>query len=243
VLASGKSISTSTVQNLLDSSINNSFASTTALVNTLTNSINSSIDSTVNRILSERDITPATSTVNQVIDRMFVYAFNNSTSSERISDLLNTSFAATGTEGVVEKFSFVDMQFFVLKNIDELNKKVDMFNEGVLTIASIVTDKLTAKEVQTDKLCIGQTCITETELQDFLRERNATPYTTVISTTTATSILPTIESSTTSTTTIITETSTSSISTTTFPTTSSDSSSTTTSPLSPVEVASSTNPI
>jgi hypothetical protein len=194
VLLSGESISTTTVQNILSSGLNDSFASTTLLVNSLTNSINNSIDNTVNRILSERNFTPATSTVNTLLDQVFVYAFSNSTS----TNLLDVTFAATTTEGLVERFSFVDMQFFVLRNIDELNKKVDIINNNVLTIANIVTDKLTAKEIQTDKLCIGNTCINEQDLKDFINYKQnqvQTPTQTVPETSIET-IVPISETST-----------------------------------------------
>jgi hypothetical protein len=75
VLASGESISTSTVQSILTSGLNESYASTTVLVNNITNSINSSIDSAVNRILSEKNFNPSTSTVNSLLDEVFIYAF------------------------------------------------------------------------------------------------------------------------------------------------------------------------
>jgi hypothetical protein len=179
VLASGESISTSTVQSILTSGLNESYASTTVLVNNITNSINSSIDSAVNRILSEKNFNPSTSTVNSLLDEVFIYAFNSSTS----TDLLNLTFAATSSLGLVEKFSFVEMQFYMLRQIGLLNRKIDALNEGVLKIAHVVTDKLTTKEVETEKLCIGTTCITELELKEILSSRNRNSSVTAVGST------------------------------------------------------------
>jgi hypothetical protein len=41
-------------------------------------------------------------------------------------------------------------------------------------VAEIVTDKLTAKEVKTDRLCIGETCVTEAELKEMLQKNSKT---------------------------------------------------------------------
>ena len=49
-----------------------------------------------------------------------------------------------------------------------------MFNDNVLTVANIITDKLIAKEVKTDKLCVGETCINENDLKDFLKYKSQT---------------------------------------------------------------------
>jgi hypothetical protein len=43
-----------------------------------------------------------------------------------------------------------------------------VFEDGLVKIAAIITDKLTAKEVATEKLCIGATCVTEQELKALL---------------------------------------------------------------------------
>ncbi|HXK41070.1 MAG TPA: tail fiber domain-containing protein, partial [Candidatus Paceibacterota bacterium] len=43
-----------------------------------------------------------------------------------------------------------------------------VFEDGLLRVANIITDKLTAKEVATEKLCIGATCVTEAELKALL---------------------------------------------------------------------------
>ena len=43
-----------------------------------------------------------------------------------------------------------------------------VFEDGLLKVANIITDKLTAKEVVAEKLCIGATCVTEAELKALL---------------------------------------------------------------------------
>lgn len=64
-----------------------------------------------------------------------------------------------------------------------LNRKIDALNEGVLKIAHVVTDKLTTKEVETEKLCIGTTCITELELKEILSSRNRNSSVTAVGST------------------------------------------------------------
>ncbi|OGN08431.1 MAG: hypothetical protein A3J46_05870 [Candidatus Yanofskybacteria bacterium RIFCSPHIGHO2_02_FULL_41_11] len=50
----------------------------------------------------------------------------------------------------------------------------DVFNivweQGMLKVANIVTDKITAKEITTDKICVGITCVTEQELKALLQQ-------------------------------------------------------------------------
>jgi hypothetical protein len=60
------------------------------------------------------------------------------------------------------------MQKYLLRSVNELNEKIDLLNSGVIKLAEVVTDKLIAKEVKTDKLCIGDTCIYENDLKEFI---------------------------------------------------------------------------
>jgi hypothetical protein len=171
-LSSSISSSTNTLNNNLNSSINNLEGS---INNNLANKINNLIDtrvvSIVESILQNSNTRLATSSVNVAIDNLLIEYFTLSTT----TNLLNVKFSATSTteEGVVQidKFSFVEMQNYVLESINKFNKIVDKFNENVLTVAEIITDKLIAKEVKTDKLCIGETCISETELKEILQAK------------------------------------------------------------------------
>lgn len=43
-----------------------------------------------------------------------------------------------------------------------------VFENGLLKVANIITDKIKTKEVEAEKLCIGQTCVTEQELKALL---------------------------------------------------------------------------
>lgn len=45
-----------------------------------------------------------------------------------------------------------------------------VFENGLLKVANIILEKLTAKEVTAEKLCVGQTCITEEELKALLEK-------------------------------------------------------------------------
>ena len=58
-------------------------------------------------------------------------------------------------------FSSIVKKFYEAMNI--------VFEQGLVRAARIITDKLTTKEVETDKLCIGQTCVTEQELKALLQ--------------------------------------------------------------------------
>lgn len=171
-LSSSISSSTNTLTNNLNSSLNNLEGS---INNNLANKINSLIDTRVvgimESILQDGNTKLATSSVNTAIDNLFIEYFTVSTTTEQ----LNVKFAATSTneEGVlrIDQFSFVEMQNYVLESINKFNKVVDKFNNNVLTVAEVVADKLIAKEVKTDKLCIGETCISESELKEILQAK------------------------------------------------------------------------
>ena len=47
-----------------------------------------------------------------------------------------------------------------------------VFERGLLKVANVIVEKLTAKELAADKLCIGQTCVTENELKALLESNN-----------------------------------------------------------------------
>ncbi|MFH1392762.1 MAG: tail fiber domain-containing protein, partial [Patescibacteria group bacterium] len=50
-----------------------------------------------------------------------------------------------------------------------------VFEKGLLRVASVITNKLSAVEVETKKLCVGETCVTEPELKKLLEKNNITP--------------------------------------------------------------------
>ncbi|MDO8467267.1 MAG: hypothetical protein Q7S83_03975 [bacterium] len=56
---------------------------------------------------------------------------------------------------------------FIQKIIEAIT---DWLKTAVVTIKELVVDKLTSKEVNTDKLCVGATCITENQLQALLNQ-------------------------------------------------------------------------
>jgi hypothetical protein len=164
VLANGASISTTTVGLAINTALNNSYASTSQnLISSITNSINSTIDNSIaNKITNSVSFLNSTSTLNASLDNLFVSIFNSTT-----TNLLDSSFAATSSSGV-EKVSFANMQLYMLQSISTLNQKVDDMNSKLLSVAEIVTNKLTANEIKTDRLCVGDTCINETDLKEFM---------------------------------------------------------------------------
>jgi hypothetical protein len=156
VLLTGESISTTTVAKTINETLN---TSNQGLVSTITNNLNNSIYSTVSSALNSFT---STSTINSAIDNLFLNAFTTED-----LNILSPEFAATTTEAI-ERVSFVDMQKYLLRSVNELNEKIDLLNSGVIKLAEVVTDKLIAKEVKTDKLCIGDTCIYENDLKEFI---------------------------------------------------------------------------
>ncbi len=68
-----------------------------------------------------------------------------------------------------KQVNFSSLQWYLFAAIKELNNKVDYTNNKVITFVDVVVNKITAKIVQTDKLCIKETCIDEKDLQDFLK--------------------------------------------------------------------------
>ena len=61
-----------------------------------------------------------------------------------------------------------------------------VFENGLLKVTNIIVEKLTAKEVAADKLCIGQTCVTEEELKALLQQNGIQTQTAAPSTPTPT---------------------------------------------------------
>ena len=61
------------------------------------------------------------------------------------------------------------LPLYLLKGVQELGKRVLAFGEF------IQTKILKADKVETEKLCVGTTCVTETELQQLLQRQNITP--------------------------------------------------------------------
>ena len=70
--------------------------------------------------------------------------------------------------GELKKGFFMDM-----KEADIVNARSLLSSNGNWSIDE--NGKLTVKEIQTDKLCIGQTCVTENELKALLEKRGIAP--------------------------------------------------------------------
>ncbi|MBP9771993.1 MAG: tail fiber domain-containing protein, partial [Candidatus Pacebacteria bacterium] len=106
----------------------------------------------------------------------------NATGEERIG------FIAEEVEDVDERLMFYepdgdtprgvryeDIVALVVRSIQEIADRLDTIEDqlaavgqGVGNFVDLIVEKITADEVQTEKLCIGETCITESELQELL---------------------------------------------------------------------------
>ena len=62
----------------------------------------------------------------------------------------------------------------IVKKFSEMMNIV--FENGLLKVTQVIADKLTAKEVIVEKLCVGQTCVTENELKALLDQNGITNY-------------------------------------------------------------------
>jgi hypothetical protein len=161
------------LDNFINTKLSNTVSSTTEIINSgLANKINAIIDSKTSNIIDSALQNPslklATSSINTAIDNIFIEYFT----ATNTTDILSVNFVATNSEGKIEKFNFLEMQVYILENISKFNKFVDNFNENLISVAEVVTDKLTAKEVNTEKLCIGKTCVTEEELKILLNKNS-----------------------------------------------------------------------
>jgi hypothetical protein len=186
VLLSGESLSTTTVTEMilgkLSASTENQNSQISSSISNALNNLNNIIDSRAVQIvensLATGKVDFSTSSVNRVLDRLFIDYFTATSTIENLSvngislsDIVKTDFVGLSSEGTLQEFKFVEMQRYVLENISKFNKIVDKFNENVLTVAEVVTDKLTAKEIKTEKLCIGDTCVSEAELKEILQAK------------------------------------------------------------------------
>ncbi len=70
---------------------------------------------------------------------------------------------------------YEDIVALVVKSVQELADRLDAIEaqlaaagQGVGNFIDLIVEKITADEVQTEKLCIGETCVTETQLKDLL---------------------------------------------------------------------------
>jgi hypothetical protein len=58
---------------------------------------------------------------------------------------------------------------------DRLVALANRFVDGVLTMVEVVADRFTAKEVKTDVLCVGNTCVDEATLKALLQAQRQSP--------------------------------------------------------------------
>jgi hypothetical protein len=93
--------------------------------------------------------------------------------------------AVGGNEQTGYSMSYATLTPAIVKAIQELNLKVDVLSLNTGTTSTNIFDslknwlgdvgngvqKIFAHEVQTDKLCVGQTCVTESQLQQLLQNQ------------------------------------------------------------------------
>ncbi|MBI4158451.1 MAG: hypothetical protein HY505_02440, partial [Candidatus Yanofskybacteria bacterium] len=80
------------------------------------------------------------------------------------SDLLDKDSGAIFDLDIL--FNSIVKKFYETMNI--------VFEQGMIKVANIITDKLTAKEVTAEKVCVGVTCVTEQELKALLDKNGIT---------------------------------------------------------------------
>lgn len=61
-----------------------------------------------------------------------------------------------------------------------ISNETDKVIGGIVTIKDAIIDKITAKEIKTDKLCVGETCITEEQFKQIFNNQNTIVPTTEI---------------------------------------------------------------
>jgi len=61
-------------------------------------------------------------------------------------------------------------------SIQYVLKKLGLFiKSGVATLQSVITDDITTKNIQTDTLCVGETCVSEQQLIELLQNNGTQP--------------------------------------------------------------------
>jgi len=133
----------------------------------------------------------STSTLDKVL-QLKPYNFNWKTDPNGKTDV---GLIAQDVENIFPEITFTNsvdgykginysrLPVFLVSAIQELNNKIvsteSYISNGVATLTEMIVDKITAnkadiKEVKTEKICIGETCIDEQTLKNILQENSIT---------------------------------------------------------------------
>jgi hypothetical protein len=104
--------------------------------------------------------------IGQVVMFVDLDYYQIETESTVLAELLSSSTLANAVEGET-----------VWTRLQTLAKS---FVDGVLTLTGVVADKFTAEEVETNLLCVGETCVDEATLKALLESRHVDPIDTPV---------------------------------------------------------------